>query len=347
MNILIPHESGGNLYIRELARAYEALGHRVTLGRENFLYLDTFYDIIHIHWPEQLYRIPYEHSNEVELAKFALNRLKTFRKGAAKCVLTMHNLMPHEEGRSKASQMICQGCYDMADLVVHHCERSIELTRSIYSNFTPQKKSIIIPHGNYFGYPNNISRREARRRLGISNDDFVFLHFGLIRAYKGLNTVIEAFKKINIKNKKLIVAGSFLGIPTLKTRFQFKWLKLTSCFNRSIFLFLKTIPNNEIQVFLKACDAVVLGHKTGLNSGVAILGMSFGRIVIGPDIGCIGEVLRKGYNIVYDPDKLDSLISAMIEAQSMQISEAQKININIAKNWSWMDMARRILDNLN
>lgn len=346
MRILIPHESGGNLYIRELARAYEAFGHNVVLGRENFLYLNSTYDIVHVHWPEWLYRIPNEGRSEHENVIFVLDRLEFFKKRGAKCVFTIHNLKPHENGDTEHARRIYQGIFDMADLIVHHCEKSVELARSRYGN-CDKKKFIVAPHGNYFGYPANLSRQKAREELGLKKDDFVFLHFGLIRAYKGLDRVIKAFKGSRVKNKKLIIAGSLLGWPPLKKRLQYKWYKVTRHFNGKILLFLRTIPNSEVQLFLKACDAVVLGHTSGLNSGVAILGMSFGRIVIGPDIGCIGEVLRQGQNVVYEVSTLANLTKALEEATLIQPEQAQKVNFEMAKKWTWENMAKRILEQLS
>ena len=73
-SILIPHESAGNLYIKELAKAYERCGARVVLGRENFLYLSTPFDVVHIHWPEQLYRVPYEAGDHVAKVRYALEQ---------------------------------------------------------------------------------------------------------------------------------------------------------------------------------------------------------------------------------------------------------------------------------
>jgi len=343
LNILIPHESGGNLYIRELARAYVRSGHRVILGRENFLYLDGSYDVVHIHWPEQLYRLPYECGDDVERARFALDRLRIFKEQGAKCVLTMHNLMPHEDGTSKASRLICQGCFDEAEVVVHHCRKSIELTKAAYAN-SGDKKFVVLPHGHYFAYPAGMSREEARLSLGFSEKDFVFLYFGLIREYKGLDRVIGAFQKAKVKNKRLVVAGSLMSLPNLRQRFRFKWYRLCPAFTGSIFLHLRVIQNDEIQRFFQACDAVVLGHSAGLNSGVAVLGMCFGRVVIGPELGCIGEVLRSGDNVVYDPRQPGALVRAMEVAAQKDTARAAKMNRSVAKTWSWDAMVKGILE---
>ncbi len=342
--ILIPHEIGTNVYLRELAYAYERAGAVVVFGRDNFLYFDCHPDIVHIHWPEQLYSVAsLERGTELDRVKDALKRLQYFKKKGTKTVLTMHNLMPHENGDSEAGRLICQGCFDEADLVVHHCERSLDLVKEEYVG-AERKKNIVLHHGHYLVYPSEMTRQEARESLGLHDDDFVFLHFGIIRGYKGLQHVLSSLFRVKVKNKKLVVAGWPMNWqrPTrsIIERVR-KWVwdkqgRLIWC--------LRKIQNDEVQRFLKACDAVVLGHTSGLNSGVAILGMTFGRVVVGPDLGCIGEVLRSGENVVYDPTDSEGLMKAMGQAALMDLHQAGERNRTVAIAWSWDTMARGILD---
>lgn len=341
--ILTPHEIGTNIYLLELGHAYEKFGGVVVSGRENFLYFDCSPEIVHIHWPEQLYRtVSLEHNSEHERAEFALERLRYFKKKGAKCVLTMHNLMPHEKGQSEVARYFCQGCFDEADLVVHHCKKSEELVKREYAG-ADRKRSVIYPHGNYLAYPCNMTRKEARNSLGLHDDDFVFLHFGIIRGYKGLQRVLQSFYLAKAKNKKLVIAGWAMNWSPLTTNiFDRVRKKIWEKRGRLIWC-LKAIPNDEVQRFLKACDVVVLGHTAGLNSGVAILGMTFGRVVVGPDLGCIGEVLRTGQNVIYDPASPEGLVKAMEQAASMDLHAAGEKNSYVAAGWSWDEMAKGIL----
>ncbi len=341
--ILVPNEIGSNIYLRELGHAYERLGAVVVSGRENFFYFDCRPNIIHIHWPEQLYRLDtLEHETDLGRAKSALDRLRYFKKNGAKCVLTMHNLMPHEKAGSEATRLIFEGCFDAADLVVHHCEKSVDLVKREYPR-ADGKKTVIYPHGHYLAYPSHMTRQEARESLGLQDGDFVFLHFGIIRGYKGLQRVLNAFYRVKLKNKKLVIAGRAADCSWLTTNIFERVRKKLWEKRRHLLLCLKTIPNNEVQRFLKACDVVVLGHTAGLNSGVAILGMTFGRVVVGPDLGCIGEVLRSGQNVVYDPTSPEGLVRAMEQAAGMDMHTSGDTNSAVAAGWSWDEMAKGIL----
>ena len=58
-----------------------------------------------------------------------------------------------------------------------------------------KRRSIVpIPHYRQ-AYPGGLSRAAARRRLGLEQDGFLSLFFGLVRPYKGVPTLIAAFAK--------------------------------------------------------------------------------------------------------------------------------------------------------
>ena len=56
-------------------------------------------------------------------------------------------------------------------------------------------------------YPNVVSRAEACRRLGLPEDAFVYLLFGALRPYKGLEELIAAFRQLADPDAVLLAAG--------------------------------------------------------------------------------------------------------------------------------------------
>ena len=125
----------------------------------------------------------------------------------------VHNLHPHEVESAALEVATYQGLLDRCDLVVHHCPASMELLRKHYS-VSPAQKSVVTPFGNYLSYPNSSSRDEARRRLGLPLDGLVFLHFGAIRAYKGLDLLLDAFSVTRVRAKCLLVAGRYAALTS-------------------------------------------------------------------------------------------------------------------------------------
>jgi len=109
---------------------------------------------------------------------------------------------------------------------------------------------------------------------------------------------------------------------------------------------LRRIPEDEIHFYFNAADIVVLSHREGLNSGVAVLGMGFSRVVVGPDCGCIRHVLGAGENVIYEPGNVMALASAMEQAAAMDYSSAGQRNRSVVERWKWSATVAAIADHL-
>ena len=342
---LMPHNVGQNPFLSDLAQEYKKVGFDVVLGRDNLTYGACQPNIVHIHWPE-------EHLNwgvdprtpEARSAAF-LRRLDEYKDAGALIVWQVHNLHPHEVESAALEVATYQGLLDRCDLVVHHCPASMELLRKHYS-VRPEQKSVVTPHGNYLSYPNSSSRDEARRRLGLPLDGLVFLHFGAIRAYKGLDLLLDAFSATRVRAKCLLVAGRYAALRQegrWLDRIRLSLLKRTS---KTVRLDLRMIPDDEVHFYFNAADIVVLSHREGLNSGVAVLGMSFSRVVVGPDCGCIPHVLGAGENVIYESGNVKALASAMEQAATMDYSSAGQRNRSVVEHWKWSATVAAIADHL-
>ena len=72
-----------------------------------------------------------------------------------------------------------------------------------------QKRGVVVvPHGNYIErYPNHISRQEALQQLDLPGGEFVYLFLGLLRPYKGVEDLIDAFNKLAPPTGRLLIVG--------------------------------------------------------------------------------------------------------------------------------------------
>jgi glycosyltransferase involved in cell wall biosynthesis len=112
--------------------------------------------------------------------------------------------------------------------------------------------------------------------------------------------------------------------------------------NKNIFLELKFIEDDEIEIYMKAADVMVLPYRDIMNSGSAILGMSFGKVVIAPRLGCIPEIITGEGGILYDPKDKNGLLDAMKFALSSKdkISAMGMSNYELAKKLDWEGVAQ-------
>lgn len=341
--VLIPHRTDGNPYVHELGQAYHSLGRQVIFGAENLLQQTMRPQLVHLHWPEALYRWINRDTPERGSQQF-LDALDEARRRGARLVWTVHNIAPHDHSGSDLDAATYQGVIDRADLIVHHCPASIALLEKSY-RVPRTTRCVVAPHGNYLSYPSGLPREIARRELNVPIDAFVYLSFGLIRAYKGFDDLLAAFRRVRLPNKWLIVAGEYDSGTTNAWR-QKLMLARTTRLSRRVRFFLRTVPSAQVQTFVNASDCVVLSHRQGLNSGVAILAMTFGKPVVGPNLGCIEWVLRAGRNLVFKAGDRDSLVECMEAAATLDLPSVDAANRAIANGWTWKGMAQAVLEEL-
>lgn len=182
----------------------------------------------------------------------------------------------------------------------------------------------------------------------MPTDAFVFLLFGALKGYKGLFNVIEAFRGLKSSGRPiyLVVAGS-ASVSGWRGRFLDLRNRVPHRWQGRLRLHLGHVPADDVQYFVNACDAMILGHVRGLNSSLALLGMTFGKLIVGPDLGCIGWVLHQGQNIAFPVGDQGAMQQAMQDALSFDLASAAAANHAITDFWSWDHHADQILAGLD
>jgi len=329
-----------NPYILLFKETLERQGLEVYLEREfNLKWLlskGKSCDCIHLHWIKHSYSPPKNNDKSKFLKKlieirivrifldflclieFALTFL--FGKLAGKTIVfTVHDLFKSGKQSLRGRMQVRMARYVvflLSDSIHVHNHHSRKLIRAIYK----RKSGIsVIPHGNYIGYyPNQVSKTEARLRLGLPGDAFVYLFLGLLRPYKGLEDLFEAFETLEWPGARLLVAGQVFGVDNYESRL----LDLTRS-NSRIMLVPEFIPDEAIQLYMNACDVFVLPYKDITTSGAAALALSFGRPIIAPAITSFPEVITSEVGILYDTSQPNGLVSALQDAKTRSWSESK------------------------
>jgi len=147
---------------------------------------------------------------------------------------------------------------------------------------------LVVPHGHYIGaYENKVSRSAAREALDLDANDRVALFVGRIARYKNVRALIRCFVELRDAGVKLIIAGNPANALLAKE------IEAAAAGDDRVHLRLKYVRDEELQVLLNASDVVVLPFSTVLNSGTALLGLSFGRPVLVPRAGAMPELQRE------------------------------------------------------
>jgi beta-1,4-mannosyltransferase len=265
--------------------------------------------------------------------------LVLLKLSGVKIIWTVHNIADHGGKFRSLELSFNKFLAALCDRLIVHCTPAKSEVMKVYCK---SASSIgVISHGNYIGmYKNVITSSEARNQLKLDPQDTVFLHFGLIRPYKGVTELISAFKKLNHPQAKLLIAGK---PHDDKIAAQI----IDSCKNdENIINILEFIPDENIQLYMNAADVIVFPFKDILTSGSVILAMSFGKPVIAPQAGCISDILNEKGSFLYLRIE-NGLLEAMqcaLTAGKKNLLDMGLYNFELARQLGWDEIAKRTYD---
>jgi glycosyltransferase involved in cell wall biosynthesis len=184
--------------------------------------------------------------------------------------------------------------YRIVDHIFVHTE---QMKSELVHDFGVRGRAVtVIPFGINNAVPNtNLTSADAKRRLGVGVDERTILCFGRIRPYKGIEHLLAAFKVLLASRGKyrLIIAGE----PKKGSESYFDEIRRTINreFSREqIILKMQFIPDEEMELYLKAADVLVLPYKDIFQSGVLFLAYGFGLPVVATDVGPFREEIVEG-----------------------------------------------------
>ena len=349
MKVLIPHDIKGlhsfNPYDVQLIKGLENSGCYVDNGLFRLMDNDKSYDVISFQWPE--YILPFSPPpSEIQLKQFE-NRLKVLKKKSV-IVSTIHNEMPHNLPWSRY-QKVYELIYKYSDGFIHFGKKSIDIIKSQFGYIVRDKDHVVIPHGNYSYFGERKKNTEAKKKLGLS-EQVIVLHIGAIRKMSELHIIYSVAQEISKTGGNFIIQST-VNIPRVKVfgiqssilmkRFkqEAQIRKLVKKIKR-----LKYVNFNESKVsfedmstLISAADILLIPRVDSLNSGNVPLGFSYGCIVLGPDIGNIGEILRDNNNPVFSPSEdREDLVGALKKSFIAVKSGIGENNYSVAINeWDW------------
>jgi beta-1,4-mannosyltransferase len=245
--------------------------------------LTQHYDVWHLHWPE----LPLNEKNTIKVGvklMLLLAQLSLARRKGTKIVWTVHNLAAHERRHPKLEQWFWAALVGQLDGYISLSQAGIKAAQEKLQRLS-RLPGFVIPHGHYREeYSRHVSSQKARSKLGISETAKVILFFGRIRSYKNVTALLQAFNHYTAPDVVLCIAGQ-IELSDLERE-----IKAEASLDPRVRLFLNFIPKEDVQLYFHACDLVVLPYQEILNSGSAVLALSFDRPVLVPQRGALGEL---------------------------------------------------------
>lgn len=276
--------------LRKLLRGLSyPLDHRLVLKK-----LDQQHpDIVHLQWS----RLP----------KFDLHFIRQIKKLGIPVVHTIHNVKSSFASEKSIVQL--GDVYAQADKLLLHAEANRRDFLALYPHLA-KEKTAILPHVNIHAeYPQtSVNKSDLRQVFKLPTDSFVILFFGIIRQYKGLGLLLEAFQKAHQANPniRLLIAGK-------AERHQDLLDVERSRQTDGVLVDERFIPSEDIWKYFFVADVAVLPYRAITQSGALIQALSFAKPVIVTDVGAFPESVDSNGWIVPRDDAV-ALEGAIVEA---------------------------------
>ena len=340
--VMVPATSRRNPYLYLLIRHLEEQGTAVIEGGKSRFFPILIQvirnwkpGVVHLHW-QHPFLIAGTRFRTVIKSMMFLGELTILKILGIRLVWTVHNLTSHEGIFAAVELFFCRRLAGIFHALIVHSRSARRQVMEKYG-VSRGEKIHCIPHARMTDYyPCRISRSPARRKLKIPPTDLVFLSFGLIRGYKNLAFLIQMFRENPLPGVRLLIVGP---------PFKMDWQRDLAGQIRNperIRIIAGFVPEEEVQVYMRAADVVLLAHRDSLTSALIPLAMSFGKPVMAPATAMMQELLPGEANFFYQPKVAGDFLRVLqkIPRDPKEQQARGEINRKRIMGIRWQDTAR-------
>lgn len=266
-------------------------------------------DVVHFQW----------FANRAQDYKF----IKLLRWFGIPAIYTAHDVEPHmTAGQEHRADL--QKVYDSVVRIIVHAESNKRELVSVFA--VDASKIAVIPHGSYdfLCAREPLTKDAARERVGVPRGKKVILFFGLIKRYKGLEYLVDAFEEVRgrVKDAFLLIVGDvYAGDPE---GHRYYTQMIDGLRGRDDVLCVASyVPVEAVGQYLAAADVVVLPYTRTYQSGVLLAAYAAGRPVVVTDTGGLSEVVEEGRSgFVVPPGDAKALAIGMMDI----LADSERLN---------------------
>jgi glycosyltransferase involved in cell wall biosynthesis len=249
-------------------------------------------------------------------------------RGGRGLVLTAHDVLPREPrpGQLTAQQRL----YERFDAVVVHSEHGRRrLTREL--GIDPMRVHTI-PHGAFAHLAEGPPLAPPHE-----TDAQVVLCFGLMRPYKGLDVLLEAWRMIGARPASPAPAELWIaGMPRMDIS------RLQASAPAGVRFDARFIGDTELPAYFQRADLVVLPYREIDQSGVLFTALAFGKPLLLSDVGGFPEIAATGAAHTVpagDPAALGEALRELLADPAKLADMAARARAAAAGRYSWERIA--------
>ena len=243
------------------------------------------------------------------------------------------NIIPHE--KRLGDTLFTRYFVKYIDGFITMSDQVLQQLRS----FSRQPAEVVV-HPLYDHFGAILPKSVARQQLKLPAEKKIVLFFGFIRAYKGLDLLLEAMADPAIKSADihLLVAGEFYEDAA-----KYQSIIEREQLQNTVHLHTEFIADSEVKYYLSAADFVIQPYRQATQSGVTPLAYHFEKPMLVTNVGGLPDrVLHEKTGLITEPT-VPALVKGLLdlyqwgEAHFIPYIQAEK------KQYSWEKLVNAIL----
>ena len=204
--------------------------------------------------------------------------------------------------------------------------------------------ALFSPHPLFENFGERVERSEACVRLGLDPANRYVLFFGLIRDYKGLDLLLDAWAQLRragrTEGRRLIVAGEFYA-----AREPYLNRIADNGLQDEVLLHDRFIPDDDVKYYFSAADFVVQPYKTATQSGVTQIAYQFCVPMVVTAVGGLPEIVPDGRVGYVCPPTAEGVAAAMDRMYEGDALKRFRENcVEERRRFSWEEMCSRVTE---
>lgn len=282
--------------------------------------------LMHIHWEEFFLQKAVTAEEARGRALLFQEEMRALRRAGARTFWTIHNLLPHRVPHIEPFLDIRRFLADFADGILVHDASAVEMLKAQVD--LPAEKIFVLPHPSYTGL---YEPEEAAWAAVGGACDRTLLCFGSVRLQKNIGGFIDMLPEefLAARGARIKVSGAGPEAQAVHQRHAHR---------ADVAWDLRYVPMEEAPALIRGSACVVLPYARFLTSGVALLVLSVGGLLVAADAPQLREILpAQNHRFLHRPDDAEDLRRVIDEVLALSGSDraaACRANLEAAQRYA-------------